>query len=260
MNNLADVVWIEWHKAMRSKVPLFTSVGFLFMPLGIAFIMFIYRYPELSRAAGLLSAKANLLAATADWSTFLNMLTQGTALVGYILFTLIGSWIFGREFSDGTLKDLLALPVSRTTILIAKYIVFAVWCLLLILFGYVLSLIIGTLIVLPPSTPDVLIHSGITLVITALMVLAVVTPAALFASIGRGYLLPIGLALFMLVLANVLAVAGWGGYVPWSIPALYAQFGGSASLEPVSYLIVFLTGVVGIVATYWWWNHADQSR
>ncbi|MCA9909171.1 MAG: bacitracin ABC transporter permease, partial [Anaerolineae bacterium] len=70
-------------------------------------------------------------------------------------------------------------------------------------------------------------------------------------------LLPIGVALLMLMFANVLALAGWGDYFPWSVPAIYAEAGGA---EPASFVIVFLTGMFGIVATYFWWQHVDQSR
>jgi hypothetical protein len=37
MNNLFDMLWIETRKAIRSKMPLWTALGSLFMPFGIAF-------------------------------------------------------------------------------------------------------------------------------------------------------------------------------------------------------------------------------
>ena len=66
----------------------------------------------------------------------------------------------------------------------------------------------------------------------------------------------------LIMSANVLAVIGWGSYFPWSVPALYAGAGGSAGadLEPVSYWIVILTGLAGMIGTYLWWRFADQSR
>jgi hypothetical protein len=43
---------------------------------------------------------------------------------------------------------------------------------------------------------------------------------------------------------------------------LYTQDMGSQSshLEPISYLIVIITGLVGLVGTCLWWQFADQSR
>jgi len=46
---------------------------------------------------------------------------------GFFLFVLIISWVFGREFSDGTVKDLLAVPVPRSSILLAKFVLAALW-------------------------------------------------------------------------------------------------------------------------------------
>jgi ABC-2 type transport system permease protein len=35
--------------------------------------------------------------------------------------------VFGREYSDRTLKDLLALPTLRSAIVLAKFVVVASW-------------------------------------------------------------------------------------------------------------------------------------
>jgi ABC-2 type transport system permease protein len=87
------------------------------------------------------------------------------------------------------------------------------------------------------------------------------TPVAFFASIGRGYLLPIGMTILFVLLANVLSVAGWGNYFPWAIPAIYAGAGDSAlTVEPASYVIVVMTGLTGVALTYLWWQRADQTQ
>ena len=31
-------------------------------------------------------------------------------------------------------------------------------------------------------------------------------------------------------------------------------------LGPVSFILVFLTGLGGMLGTYWWWKYADQSK
>ncbi len=60
------------------------------------------------------------------------------------------------------------------------------------------------------------------------------------------------------VLANVVAIAGWGEYFPWAVPGLYSQ--PTVVLPAASYWIVLLAGLAGLVATYLWWKFADQSR
>src|SRR5512137_241376 len=132
MNNLSDMIWIELRKAIRSRMPLWTALGCMFLPLGIAFLIFVARNPEISQQLGLVSAKANLMAyAATDWPTYLGLFGQLIAAAGLLLFCLVISWVFGREFTDGTLKDMLAVPVQRSKILLAKFIVVAIWSALL---------------------------------------------------------------------------------------------------------------------------------
>ena len=259
MNNLADMIWIEQRKAIRSRMPLWTALGSLFMPLGIAFLIFVSKNPEISQKLGLVSAKANLIAYSAtDWLTYLGLVGQMIAAGGFFLFVLAISWIFGREFADGTLKDMLAVPVQRSSILLAKFIVVAAWSVALTCVIFTVSLLMGALIQLPGSSSGVLFQASARVLVTAALVIVGVTPFAFFASLGRGYLLPLGVAVLMLMMANLVAVVGWGEYFPWAIPGIYAQ--GKSSLPPVSYWIVLFTGLAGMLATYVWWKYADQNR
>jgi ABC-2 type transport system permease protein len=259
MNNLMNLIWIEWQKAIRSHIPQWTAIGSLLMPLGIAFLIFVSRNPEISKNLGLISAKANLLKYSAtDWATYLGLAGQMVAAGGYFMFVIVVSWVFGREFTDGTLKDLLAVPIPRWTILLSKFVVSLFLSVLMTLVIAMISFVMGIMIDLPHGSADVILRGFILVVTTGLLVIPVVFPFALFASIGRGVLLPLGLSVLTLIMANVVAVAGWGDLFPWCVPGLFAQ--GNNMLPPVSYWIVVLTGFAGIAATYFWWMYADQSQ
>lgn len=260
MKDLNNAFWIETRKVLRSRMPFFTLIGFLLLPLACAFLMVVYKDPTFARDIGLISAKANLVGGTADWPFYLNMFAQGTAIGSIILFSLVLTWVFGREFSDGTLKDLLAVPITRTTIILAKFIVAALWCACMAVVTYLTALFLGALIGLPLGSAQVIWHGSITMILTALLVILTVTPAAFFASIGRGYLLPMGMAFLGVILANMVAILGYGEYFPLSIPALYAGMSTNETLSFVSYAIAILTGAAGIFLTHLWWKYADQSR
>jgi ABC-2 type transport system permease protein len=259
MNNLSDMIWIELRKAIRSRMPLWTVLGSLFMPLGVAFLIFLAKNPELSRRLGLVSAKANLVAYSAtDWPSYLVLFAEIISAGGFFFFILAISWVFGREFADGTLKDMLAVPVQRATILLAKFIVVAIWSAAIAIIILIFGLVIGAIIQLPGGSLGVILHGSTTAAIIAVLVIAVVLPFALFASLGRGYLLPMAMAVLTLIMANFLMVAGWAEYFPWAVPILYAQV--DSSLTPISYWIVFITSLAGMIATYLWWMYADQNR
>ncbi len=259
MNSFLDMMWIELRKAIRSRMPLWTAIGYLFMPLGIAFLIFIARNPEISRQLGLMSAKANLVAySAADWPTYLGLFAQIIAAADFLFSVFAVSWVFGREFADGTLKDMLAVPVQRSSILLAKFVVVAIWSAVMTSVAFCVSLLLGAIIQLPGGTLNVILQNIAPIVVTACLVIAVVVPFALFASIGRGYLLPVGVAILALIMANLVVVTGWGEYFPWAVPMLYAQ--GKSALLPISYWITLLTGLAGMIGTYLWWKFADQNR
>ena len=259
MNNLSNMIWIELRKAIRSRMPMWTTVGSLFMPLGIAFLIFLARNPELSRKLGLVSAKANLIAYSAtDWTTYLGLFGQIIAAGGFFFYVLAISWVFGREFADGTLKDMLAVPVQRSSILLAKFTVVAAWSAAMTLVIFIFGLVMGAIIRLPGGSLSVILQGSTVAAVTACLVIAVILPFAFFASVGRGYLLPMAVAILSLIMANLMMVVGWAEYFPWAVPMLYAQ--GKSYTQPISYWIVFLTGLAGMIGTYLWWKHADQNR
>ncbi len=259
MADFLNMIWIETRKAVRSRMPLWTAIASLFLPMGITLLIFAAKNPQISQKLGLVSAKANLVAYSGtDWSAYLTLYGQVVALGGFILFVMVLAWVFGREFVDGTVKDLLAVPVPRSSILLAKFCVAAIWSMVINLLIVVVGMVMGAVIGLPGGSPEVFLHGGGVLAVTALLSLAVVLPFAFLASVSRGYLLPFGVAILTAMITNLMAVAGWGDVFPWGIPGLYSM--GKTVLTPLSIGIVAITGVAGVYATYLWWKSADQSR
>jgi ABC-2 type transport system permease protein len=259
MKELSDMIWIESRKALKSRIPLWTLLGSLFIPLAIAFLIFVARNPELSKKLGLIGAKANLVAyAATDWQAFIGFIGLFIAAGGFFLSVLIVSWVFGREFMDGTLKDMLAVPVRRLNIVLAKYILAAVWSAALTLVMILVGLVMGAVIQMPGASVGVIVQGCLLAGMTGVLTMLVVTPFAFLASAGRGYLLPMSIAALTLMMANLVALTGRGEYFPWAVPGIFAQ--GKTLLPAISYWIVFFTGAGGMAATYGWWMNADQNR
>ncbi len=260
MENLGAAIWAEILKIRRSKIFLITILAFSFITIILALMMFILKNPELARQTGLLGAKAQLIG-EANWSSYFNILAQVIAMGGLIGFGFISSWIFGREFSDRTVKDLLALPVSRSLIVLAKFIVMFLWCLLLSLVVLAVGLTAGIIVNIAGWSGQMFFHSLNILNITSILTILLSTPVAFFASYGRGFMPPMGFVIITIVISQFVAVLGHGAYFPWAIPALYSGVAGpgQAQLSIVSFIIVFITGIIGIFATLLWWRFADQS-
>jgi ABC-2 type transport system permease protein len=223
--------------------------------------MWVLKDPELARRMGVISLKAQVVARAADWLTYMGVLAQAVAIGGIILFSLIASWVFGREWADHTISDLLALPTQRSGVVLAKFLLVMAWSAVLTAVIFLIGLGVGALVGLPEAPAGLFRQSAITLAGTAGLTILLVTPIAFAASAGRGYLPPMGAAILALILAQLVAAAGWGEYFPWSIPALYSGMAGPdyADLGAASFLIVFLASLAGFAATFAWWERADQA-
>jgi len=262
MTNFQSALWAETLKARRSKVPWLAAIGFTLAPLVDGLFMFIMKDPERARDMGLLSVKAQMVMSTAEWTTFFGVLSQAIAIGGTIVFSIVTAWIFGREFSDHTAKDLMALPTSRENIVSAKLVVITGWVFTVCIWIYLVGLVIGHLVSMPGWTTQLAGQSFLDVLVTAGMSLLLMTPVAFIASMGRGYLPPLGWAVITIFFSQIIAATGWGDWFPWAVPALFSGVAGPRAqlLGIHSYMLVVLAGMAGLTATFYWWRNADQTR
>lgn len=149
MKTFLSAFYAELLKARRSKVTLLTAAGFSILPLVSGLFMIILKDPEHARALGLISVKAQLSGGTADWPSFFGMILMGTGIAGAILFAIFTTWVFGREYSDHTAKELMALPTSRSVIVSAKLVLIAIWVLSVSLLIFLIGLMVGNAVDIP---------------------------------------------------------------------------------------------------------------
>jgi len=261
MKSIFPAVWAESLKSYRSKMLWITILAALFLPLMMGAVMFVVKNPEFAGKLGLIGTKSAMLRfENTDWQTYFGLLNQIIAGAGLLGFALVTSWVFGREYSDRTVKDLLALPVSRSSIVVSKFIVVAIWCVLLSFILFSFGIIVGGMVQLPGWSGALALQSVYTFMVTSLLTILLCTPIAFFASYGRGYLPPIGFAILTLIIVQFAGLVGLGPYLPWGIPLLYATTIGveTAQLGAVSYVILFLTSILGVIGTLVWWRFADQ--
>lgn len=262
MRNQLDAIVAEMQKNRRSRIIWVTFVAFSLAPLFGGLFMYLMKDNGYEGLSGTLKSKALLMSFEANWNSFLGLLSQAVGVGGVLIFGFVASWLFGREYSDGTAKDLLSLPISRTTILNAKFVYYVLWCLALVLWILFFGLGIGWLLQLPgwdaaPFMDNIQTYFG-----TTALLLLLNTPVAFLAVAGRGYLAPLGLVALALVFAQILGALGFGAYFPWSVPGIYSGSGGEElklQLNFLSYAIVFLTGLAGYAATILWLKHADHG-
>jgi ABC-2 type transport system permease protein len=262
MSNFSAALYTETLKTFRSKVPLLTLIGFLIPPLIGGLFMIILKDPQAAKSMGLISTKAQLAAGTADWPTYFNFLAQAEAVGGAILFSIVATWVFGREFSDRTVKELLSLPTSRETIVGAKFIVIAAWTLLLSVMSLGVGLIVGTRVDMPGWSLELFRSGSVDILGAGTFTILLLPFVAFAASAGRGFMPAFGWTIFTVFISQISVIMGWGNFLPWAIPALFSGAAGPRTefLTPFSYVILFVASAMGLFITFYWWRNADQTK
>lgn len=262
MNRFFAAFRTEGLKAWKSSMLPATIIFFVFIDLIMGVLSYLANHPEIPGISALMGAKASAIGAS-DWPSYFGLLIQIVLILGVIGFGLTASWVFGREFVDRTLKDLLALPVSRSALVISKLLVVMVWNMLLILVMFGAGIAVGLILSLPGWSDEVFRRAFSGFFGSAFLTMLLTTPVALIASVGRGYLLPVGFVIAMLILAQIVAsgLPGIAPYFPWTIPALYSGVAGT-QLPPAgiaSYCILLCTSFAGAAGTVAWWRFADHT-
>lgn len=249
--SLLTLVGTELLKLRRSRVPPLTLLAFALGPLGTGLFMWIVLEPGRAAELGLMGAKAELVGLEASWSGYLTTITQMVGIVGGLLLAVITAYVYGREYTEGTAKNMLALPLPRWWLVVAKLMVVALWWLGLV--GVILLEAAGVAVALGlPGYSGTTLAAGVGDVLMAAAVVFLLTPVvAWLASLGRGYLPPLGFAMLALVLGNVLGATGWGKWFPWSIAPLFAGVAGPRMemLAPGSIVVLLMTFAAGLGAT-----------
>jgi ABC-2 type transport system permease protein len=259
---LAQVLASEFLKLRRCKVTWFTLAGLSLGPLGIALFMWIVREPARAASLGLLGTKANLSGLEATWASYASALTLIVGIGGMLLLSFIVAYIFGREYVEGTEKNLLSLPVGRHWIVIAKLIVAAAWWATLVVAVVAESLVIGVLLGLPGFSAGMAVSVVQNALLAASISLLFVPVVAWITTVGRGYMPPLAFAITMMALGNLFGKTGWAEWFPWSIVPLMIGMVGQPvdGLPASSYVMLAFTFVAGIAATIAQVRYADCAQ
>jgi len=258
MRSIAIALQAEMMKLRRSKIVWITVGVFMFMPLMMGLMQYVALHPDSSAKAGMFTMKAQMFGAN-DWKGFLGVLIQAGAGLGMVGFGFVFAYVFGREFTDHTMKDMVALPVSRTSIVLAKYLVSAAWCLTLALLLLVIGLLAGMLVGVAGDKSELLSMSGFYL-LQAVLTILITLPVAYIASASRGIIAAVGFCIGLMILANLVATIGLGPYFPWAVPGLVGMNVSGPGMEVgiTGYLLTIMTIIAGFWLTIRHWNKADQ--
>jgi len=257
---LVQAFLCELLKLKRARITWIVTAVYAFAPLMLGLMMTVLMRPALGRRMGLLTAKAELTIGAANWPTYLT-LTAALFAGGLIVLAVVEAFVFGREYAEGTAKNLLTLPVDRATLVAAKFAVSAVWFVAMAAVVYAVALAVGFAIGLPGFQGALLVGSVRTVATLVLQVLLAGAAGAWLAIVGRGYLAPIGVTVLLLLIGDLFSHTGWGPWVPWSIVLLSAGTApGSAPVGAGSIAILVIFFLAVAIASYLAMDRSDNLQ
>ena len=182
-----------------------------------------------------------------------------SALFAILLFSIIISYLFGREYNEHTLKTMLTVPISRGKFLISKYVMFLIWILILTVVTSLSTLAFGFVAGLSGFTLQLFINSFVELLFANILLFLTFSPFV-FISLFITNMVPAMVGGASLTLVSLLVNGqSWAPYVPWACPYLIssgeiADYGVSLIIP---YGVILVTFLIGIVVSYIYFTKKD---
>lgn len=234
---------MEFLKLKRSNIFLLSLMGAVLPPL----LMFIavFAFDEGS---------------TFDM-LFTNVNMYMSALFAIMLFSIMISYLFGREYNEHTLKTMLTIPISRGKFLASKYVMFLVWILILTVVTSLSVLVFGFIAGLEGFTLKLFMDSFAQLLFANVLLFLTFSPFV-FLSLFITNMVPAMVGGAGLTLVNMLIYGQtWAPYVPWVCPYLIAsgEIAEYATSPTVSYGVILVTFLIGLAISYIYFTKTDVA-
>ena len=192
---------------------------------------------------------------------FKNVNMYMSALFAVLLFAIMISYLFGREYNEHTLKTMLTIPVSRGRFLLSKYVMFLIWILILTVVTSFSTLILGFMAGLDGFSLKLFIDSFGRLLLANILLFLTFSPFV-FLSLLITNMVPAMVGGAGLALVNLLIYGQtWAPYVPWVCPYLIAsgEIAQYSTSVTVSYGVILLTFVAGLAISYIYFTRSDVT-
>ena len=234
---------MEFLKLKRSKIFLLSLLGAILPP----FLMFI--------------AVTSFDEGNTFEMLFTNVNMYMSAMFAVLIFAIIISYLFGREYNEHTLKTMLTIPVSRGKFLASKYMMFLMWVVILTMVTSFSTLVFGFIAGLDGFSLKLFIDSFAQLLFANVLLFLTFSPFV-FLSLVVTNMVPAMVGGAGLSLVNLMVYGqNWAPFVPWVCPYLIAsgEIAKYSTSVAVSYGIILATFLIGLAISHIYFTRTDVS-
>lgn len=232
----------EWIKLKRSRFLLIGILGTLIVPFFVV-------------VKGLMGYRA-------DPERVMDLFTlyDGAFLFLMLLFapmvlTILHAWIISREYTDGTLKNIYVIPVSKTAFLWGKILFAAILNFLFMLLSWleilVLACLCGCFIPVTDLTPLSALFFLIRMLFGGAFLCVTQLPFIGLTIRTKGFMVPMITVAAVILVNVVLSGTGVAGFYPWAASYLLVtgHMSGQSCPAGVSVGIIAGMGLLGLAAS-----------
>jgi len=246
---------VEWGKFRRAR-PVWTATALLTIGL-IALCVLTVRAVDGADPA--LAGKARFLVGDGGQAGLFAAAHTIVAVGGLLGFGVVIGWVFGREFTDGTITGLWAIPVARPVVATAKLLLLLAWSLTT---AAVLAaaLTAVSLLMDPDAGASAAVAPAGKFAAIAVLTAGAATPCAWVATVGRGYLPAIGTIIAIVLVAQMAVMTGLGGWFPFAVPGVWAAGPDAGTVTAAHLTFALAVPVVFAAATIRSWQRLTLAR
>ncbi|MBN3522668.1 ABC transporter permease [Paenibacillus apiarius] len=242
---MINLVYTELLKLKRAKMFMVSLIGAAAAPLMVFIGYLDYR----SKKPGM-----PVLFSEAFSQTNLYVLL----LIGTLLYGVITAYLFNREHVEDTLKNLLTIPISRTSLIVSKLVLLFIWIMILTLTAWGLTFILGLLAQYEGLNAAVLLQSLKQFFIGGSLLFMLSTPTMFVTFLFKNYV-PTIIFTAVITMGNVaLANREYKAIYPWSAVHVITDNGFVPEYPPIySYAAIIATAIIGLIATIVYFKKED---
>ena len=230
----------EFLKLKHSKIFLLTVLGALSIPS----LLYI----------GLL---------TGEYATFQGILdycaTYACSLFYIIIFTIIIAYLFGREYTEHTLKTILTTPLSKTKLLIGKYLMFFIWAFIITTITFTGTVIAAYLGGISDITLSVGLNSYKEMLISEILLCLSFSPFVVPSLVMPNMVFSMVAGAIFSIINLFVYTSKYAPYIPWCSPYLISsnEIANYSCNTATSLAILLATFAIGLTISYIYFTKKD---
>jgi bacitracin transport system permease protein len=179
-------------------------------------------------------------------------------LIGTLLYGVITAYLFNREYAEDTLKHLLTISVSRVSLIVSKCAILYIWILVLTLFAWCLTFLLGLIGPAEGLSGAILLEMGRQYLVGGSLLFLLTTPAVFITLVFKNYV-PTIIFTAVVTMGNVaLANRDYKALFPWTAAEVIAT-GGYVPAYPAyfSYIAIAAASLLGLAAAIIYFRRVD---